>query len=281
MNTTKNTTKTKDNKINLIKKLLMCEQMELKENVKNILKSRGYKPVDGDGFLYAEGKIPILLVAHLDTVHKTKPTEIFYDSEQDVMWSPQGIGGDDRCGVYAILKLLCNHHPYVLFTEDEEKGCIGADKTVEVLKKPNVKFIIEIDRRGSDDCVFYDCGNQKFQEYIEKFGFEFAWGSYSDICVLSGEWDIASVNLSSGYYNEHTDQEYIKLRELEKTIDRVRNILDDNENAEFYDYQEKLYLSNTKALSYNSPYNSTYFDEWGYTDDEGKWHWYADERYYD
>ena len=51
-------------------------------------------------FLFAIGNIPICLVAHLDTVHKRLPHDIFFDQSKNVIWSPQGLGADDRAGVY-------------------------------------------------------------------------------------------------------------------------------------------------------------------------------------
>ena len=36
----------------------------------------------------------------------------------------------------------------------------------------DLKYIIELDRRGSDDCVFYQCDNHEFDAYVEKFGFQ-------------------------------------------------------------------------------------------------------------
>lgn len=262
-------------KIETFKKILNKTQSELKETMTKYLEEVGYKPIVGDGFVYAKGTIPILLVAHLDTVHLTRPTEIYYDEEQKVMWSPQGIGGDDRCGVYIISKLLNNFHPYVLFTEDEEKGAIGAGKVVETLNKPNVKFIIEIDRRGADDCVFYDCGNKEFQEYIESFGFKTAIGSFSDICTLSDAWDIASVNLSSGYHDEHTKSETINTDEVENTYKRVKEILfDDKENDKYFDYQKVEYTSKFQS---SGSFKKVYEDDWGYTDENGVYHWWDDE----
>ena len=32
--------------------------------------------------------------------------------------------------------------------------------------------MIELDRRGKNDCVFYDCYCPDFIEYVEQFGFE-------------------------------------------------------------------------------------------------------------
>lgn len=284
--------------ISKFKEILRKSQSELKILVKEYIEKIGYKTIIGDGFIYAKGEIPILLVAHMDTVHKIKPTKIYYDQDEKIMWSPQGIGGDDRCGVYIILKLLSEFKPYILFTEDEEIGGIGAGKVVETLKKPNVKFIIEVDRRGNSDCVFYDCDNKDFHKHIESFGFKTAWGTYSDIVTLSNEWDIASVNLSSGYYNEHTTNEIINIEDMKITYERICDILEnDKDNKVYFDYQKKVYVNkygteytletkekndkrnNQKNNSkwYNRKKDVVYEDEYGYTDSSGKYYWYDEE----
>lgn len=228
--------------MNKLAHLLKLTQEELKVEVYNYLRQKKMKPIYDDGFVYAKGDIPILLVAHMDTVFDEPPKRLFYNKTEDKIFNPNGgLGGDDRCGVYAIMKLLEKYKPYVLFTEDEEIGCIGAKKTVDKLLKPKVKYIIEFDRRGCNDCVFYDCGNEEFMDYIESFDFEMDYGSCSDISILGNEWDIASVNLSSGYYNEHTEKEYIIFHELENTIVRAEKMLRDYEKARYFDYQEIKY----------------------------------------
>ena len=252
------------------KLILQKTQKELKELLFNYLTKKDYTPTDGDGYLYAKGDIPILLVAHLDTVHREIPKDVFFDEEQMVMWSPTGIGGDDRCGVYLITQII-NHgfRPHILFLEDEEKGCIGAGKCTKELEKPNVKFMVEIDRKGENDCVFYDCENKAFISYIETFGFEKAFGSFTDVCTLSKAWDIASVNLSSGYYNAHTNTEYIKLRELNQTYRRVIEILeDDNDEKPYYDYQPRVYKTysySKKKENENEEDADGIFDDWNDT----------------
>lgn len=224
--------------------LLKLTQEELKLMLYNYLQKMKMKPVFEDGFLYAEGNIPVLVVAHMDTVFEKPPKKILYRKNEDKVFNPcGGLGGDDRCGVYAIMQLLKKYRPHVLFTEDEEIGCIGAEKTVEKLAKPNVKYIIEFDRRGSDDCVFYDCGNNEFIDYVESFGFVTDFGSCSDISILGSAWDIASVNLSSGYYNEHTKKEYIIFNELKETIKRAESMLNVIEKAPYFDYQKIKYTS--------------------------------------
>lgn len=242
--------------------ILKFTQEELKKYLKEILIENGYKNkiINSQQYLFGIGEIPILLVAHLDTVHRQAPQQIFYDKKQKVLWSPQGIGGDDRCGVLAILDIIENYKPYVLFTTDEEKGGIGASQFTEDILlnlKDTINFIIEIDRRGNNDAVFYDCGNKEFKDYILSFGFEEAFGTFTDISILSPAYDIASVNLSSGYYNEHTQQEFINMADLQSTIDKVKNILADKENHKYYDYQEVVY----------TPVKKYYEDDWCWKND--------------
>ena len=49
--------------------ILRMSQRELKSYLETALQEMGYPIVSKRGYLYAEGEIPVLLVAHLDTVH--------------------------------------------------------------------------------------------------------------------------------------------------------------------------------------------------------------------
>ena len=88
----------------------------------------GYAVRKQRGFLYAEGTVPVLLVAHLDTVHRTQPETICYSADGTVMMSPQGIGGDDRAGVYMIYLLYTsawNGYAVVRGKHPRAKGKLG------------------------------------------------------------------------------------------------------------------------------------------------------------
>lgn len=253
--------------------ILNKTQSELLEYCKNVLTDEKYSLTCTDKYLFGIGEIPVMLVAHLDTVHKRKP-EIYFDRSKQVLWSPDGIGGDDRCGVYAILKIIETYKkkPYVLFTTDEETGGLGAtafcNDFSSVDLKSFVDFIIEIDRRGCGQAVFYDCGNKEFQDYILKFGFKEELGSFSDISFISPTFDIASVNLSAGYYNEHTANEHIFLDHLNQTIQKVLEILEDEKNHKFYDYQEIVYVPKTyyPKTYYSKTYGVPYYVEQDFMD---------------
>ncbi len=215
--------------INAFKLLAKLSQDKLQKTVYSKLKEiYGSKNVvSSPRYIYAIGEIPIALVAHMDTVFPSLPQEIYYDVEQCVMWSPDGLGADDRAGVFSILKIISDgFRPHIIFTKDEEKGGLGAI-ALSKHKCPfdELKFIIELDRQGEQDCVFYDCNNPDFEEYIEDFGFETNWGTFSDISELCPAWGIAGVNLSVGYYDEHTYVERLDFNQLAATVNKVECIL--------------------------------------------------------
>lgn len=205
--------------------IFQFSQERLKQALETELIENGYAVRKQRGFLYAEGTVPVLLVAHLDTVHRTQPETICYSADGTVMMSPQGIGGDDRAGVYMILRLIQSCHCHVLFCEDEETGGHGARAFTKSGIKPDVNYIVELDRMGSNDAVFYNCMNEQFEQHICSFGFQTAFGSFSDISILAPHLNLAAVNLSTGYYNAHRVNEFVRLDEVETLIGRVKSLL--------------------------------------------------------
>ena len=217
-----------------LKDIIQMNQATLKEYLDLHLQDLGYSTFNKKGFLYAEGDIPVLLVAHLDTVHNEKAEIICFSEDMRYVMSPQGIGGDDRCGVYMILQLIRDFKCHVLFCEDEEIGGRGANKFVASKLKPRVNFIVEMDRHGSNDAVFYRCDNPEFTDFVLGFGFEENHGTFSDISVIAPSLNTAAVNISAGYYNEHRLFEYIDMFAVENNIRRIGEmIMDDSEHFEF------------------------------------------------
>ena len=216
--------------IKTFKYLASMTQPALKKTLAITLRKLGYSEVvETEDYIYAEGAIPIALIAHMDTVFPTPPKEIFYDQQLNVMWSPQGLGADDRAGVFAILQILKSGlKPHVIFTTDEERGGLGAlALACDHEKHPfkDLRYMIQLDRQGAVDCVFYDCDNPEFARYVETFGFVETWGTFSDISELAPEWGIAGVNLSVGYRDEHSREEVLFVGHLLSTIDKVKKML--------------------------------------------------------
>lgn len=212
-----------------------------------LLKYYSFLDIDKD-YIYAKGTYPIMLVAHMDTVYDNMDEEdrvyyesigmnyyelfpdevkrIFHDREQNVLWSPQGLGADDRAGIFIILKLLSSGLiPHILFTKDEEIGGVGAKKFIFNNKKSNIfqniNYILELDRRGENEAVFYNCSNKNFEQYITNFGFKKEQGTFTDISIICPYFNIAGVNVSVGYYNEHTYKEFLCLLQMQEIYDII------------------------------------------------------------
>lgn len=277
-----------EEKIEEFKSLLRLGQKDilkvLKNNLKNIYKKENFITNEKQTFLYYEGTSPVLLVAHMDTVYDTEIKNysaygiknnkinsiarpymnIYYDSTNHIMWSPDGLGADDRLGIWIIINILRDgYRPHILFTTDEEIGAFGADDFVEEYFKNEqlqnsfnkLKYMIELDRRGEKDCVFYDTNNMDFEKYVESFGWKKAIGSFSDINVLSTNIDIASVNLSVGYYSEHSLTEHCDLLQATKNLTIIESMIYDS-----YKNEVQYFKSNYIAKNYGIYNNYNYIN---------------------
>ncbi len=252
-------------------------QQEVKDYMHQYLLSKKYDVVNEDGFLYAKGAVPVLLVAHMDTVHEQQCTSIV--DTKGKMSSPQGIGGDDRCGIFMIMNIIKDLQCSVLLCEDEESGGIGARKFIKAkFKRTNekgdmiesayidhldVNFMIEFDRKGSSDAVFYSCDNKDFIDFVtDTTGFKFAYGSFSDISVLMPAAKLCGVNLSCGYYNAHMPTEYVIYDEMMDNIDAAK-VLIKEECKEPFKYVAKAYQPTTSYADYKPSQRHFQSDAWG------------------
>lgn len=262
-------------------------QEELIDFLPKELMEAGYSDVVvGEGYIYAKGSIPVLLTAHMDTVHKSS-VEVFYEYVNEkghhVLASPQGIGGDDRCGVYMILDIIKEHKCSVLFCEDEEIGGIGSRnfcKTKFIDDLSNMKYMIELDRANANDAVFYDCDNPEFTKFIEdNTGYKETYGTFSDISNLAPACGVAAVNFSCGYYHAHTLGEEVVVEEMLNTIKVVKHLLTvECEQFEFIEATYSYGYYGYYGKGYGSYYDYDDYDD--YTPKKttsavkGKYDWY-------
>lgn len=265
--------------IKTFKYMCTLSQKNLKKYAFTELRKTHEDIVYQDGFVFAKGTFPVLLVAHLDTVHKHLPREIIHDKTKNTLSSPEGIGGDDRCGVYMVLELLKKHNCSVVFCEDEEIGAKGAEKFVEYFldvrsdEIADFNYIVEIDRKGSTDAVFYDCANDDFEAFITEEYFKTSYGTFSDISTIAPMLGISAVNLSSGYYNAHTVSEYVVIPEMEEIINQIGKLLDRTDlNTQFEyveDFRRNRYYTGTSGLyKYDTKYEYLYDDDYDDVDCE-------------
>lgn len=260
-------------------------QKKLKRALVGALKDYGYETIVGDGYIYArgyeteQGKCPVLLTAHMDTVHSECVKDWYEDVVTDengsikhIITSPQGIGGDDRCGIFMILEILdyTVHRPSILFCEDEEIGGVGSRKfckTQYIDELRELKYLIELDRANANDLVFYNDDNYDFVKFCEKVTeYKEAFGSFSDISNLAPACNVSAVNISCGYYHAHTVQEEVVIEEMVNSMEATRKLL------------EEAYKEDTEAYKYIE-YKRTYSGYGSYYSNRYSWDDYYDDYY--
>lgn len=236
--------------------VLTKTQSEMQEWLPEVLADYGYQIKVTDYMIQAissEENQPCL-VAHLDTIN-TKRKNYSYGSyystgstlstvtstEKDrtpevqdilvtdhyILLSPeckssiQCLGADDRMGVKTILDILeMGLRPHILFTTDEEVGCVGSRKAVEENALEGLKMasmLIQIDRgvheRSWHEMVTYGFDPESHKEIFDELRktYTMATGSYTDVAVLGPHLDKPIVNVSASYMHEHTTDEFINL----------------------------------------------------------------------
>ena len=196
-----------------------------------------YEYQDAPSCVYVPGRRTdrVLLAAHADTVFSFRGRhKIIHDEDEDIYISgepDEGIGADDRAGC-AILWLLRNSGHSLIITNGEEAGSTGAGDIRDFHKKlfdelNDHNYIIEFDRRGKSDYKVYDIPvTDEFKNFIEtSTGYkEPEKFSSTDITVLCDK--ICGVNLSTGYYYEHTELEHLKFHEWQDTLNLARKMLE-------------------------------------------------------
>jgi len=187
-----------------------------------------------DKYTLIVGTQPTVLVAHLDTVRGKDKCKPYVTNS--IMRNAGGVlGADDRAGVYSLYRLLeiCAEDnipfPSVLLTFDEECGGLGVKQLIKDFNKEfptPCNLFVELDRSGANDYVYYS-GHipNEIKDYVESYGFVESHGSYSDIADLTNHYEIPSVNLSIGYYYQHTQKERLHIDEMNLTVRRVAQML--------------------------------------------------------
>jgi hypothetical protein len=179
-------------------------------------------------FLYVPGARPdrVLLLAHADTKFDAEPgypAPVRYTDGRYRSANPElGIGADDRAGCALVWELRGLGHS-LLITSGEEKGCIAshwiADHNPDLLATLNAhNFMVQFDRRNAGDYKCYEVGSDAFRAYVEQqTGYrEPDRLRGTDIKVLCK--NVCGVNLSCGYYDEHTPAESMVFAEWEQTL---------------------------------------------------------------
>lgn len=213
------------------------------EYIKNYLKTNNISFYVKDRNIYAtKGNGPHLLsVCHTDTVHDIVDrinVESFYgfnaQNEKKMALralddnnQPIGIGGDDKCGVFACLTLLTKiDNIKAAFFAAEEVGCIGS-KNCDTTFLNDVVSIIQFD--GPENYMITETcyGSYLFSRDSDWFKtvepillehmpvVSYMNHPYTDVWALKKlKPEIPSINVSVGYYKYHTKQEFVIIEDV-------------------------------------------------------------------
>ena len=193
------------------------------------------------------------VIAHTDTVHNIDTINVREENlknAQDQLklslkayndsGNPTGIGGDDKCGVFACLKLL-KELPYLkaAFFVSEETGCHGSKKADPEFFK-NVGYGIQFDAPENwmitEQCYgniifdreseFFEKCNVVLTEGMVEEDMKYMIHPYTDVYALSNKFDFSCINFSIGYYDYHTRNEYVVVEDVFNGIEMGRKMIE-------------------------------------------------------
>jgi putative aminopeptidase FrvX len=189
------------------------------------------------------------VVAHTDTVHNNNHIDVRTELKKncrnvlkeaykgyDAKGKPTGIGGDDKAGVFACLTLLLELPALkAAFFVSEEIGCKGSKEADEAFFE-NVGYAIQFDApfdymvtEVSSGVPLFDRRSEFFKKannvLIEYIIPEYGSHPFTDVYALKKLFDFSCINLSIGYYDHHTADEYVILEDVENGIKIGREMI--------------------------------------------------------
>lgn len=209
----------------------------VRENVKDAI----IRTDNNDGNVYimrGEADTYPCVVAHLDQVQRNHSADFKAVETEDIIfgYSPskrchEGLGADDKNGIWVALKCLEEFDVIkVAFFVGEEIGCIGSGRC-DMTWFTDCRYVVEPDRRGASDLITSISGrlcSEGFETDIhaEWFGYAPTNGLMTDVLELSERGvGLSCINLSCGYYNPHSDEEYTVKSDLLNCLNFVRYII--------------------------------------------------------
>ena len=224
----------------------------------------------GDAELYPT------MVSHMDTVHKINPNYEIHRSGNNIFAIDRstmerlGVGGDDKVGVYITLELLEYFDNFkAVFFKDEEVGCVGSSKADFTFFNDS-SIVLQCDRKGFSDFVMsisgikmYDADFENDVAHILKRNKRMqVYGGMTDVMEIAENNPVACANMSCGYYDPHSDNEYVKISEVEQTKDMCIDIFEATMHQR-YEVLDRL----PKYGSYVNTYSNYDYDDF-YADPE-------------
>ena len=180
------------------------------------------------------------VVAHLDQVQKQRSKDFRAVETRDIIfgYSPanrrrEGLGADDKNGIWIALRCLEKYEAIKdAFFVGEEVGCVGSGQA-DIQLFSDCRFIIEPDRRGYGDLIIQIgwepiCSKDFLNDMqAERFGYKPTDGLMTDVEALRENGvEVSCINLSCGYYEPHTNDEFTVKEDLMNCLFFVQYIIE-------------------------------------------------------
>ena len=170
--------------------------------------------------------------------------------------SQQGLGADDKNGIWVALKCLLSFDVLkVAFFVSEEIGCVGSS-AADMTFFNDARFVLQCDRRGAHDLItvagWTKLCNGAFVEAIQPklFGYKEEEGMLTDVLTLKENGlGVCCVNISCGYYAPHTDYEVTNIPDLMNCLAFVEHII--NTCTDVYPHEYEGYYGGYYDKYYN------------------------------
>jgi hypothetical protein len=216
------------------------------------------------------------MVAHMDTVHDINHNVVVKRDGDNlyafdrVKCEQYGIGGDDKVGIFITLELLRTKAiNCAAFFVDEEVGCQGSSKFNKTYLADSTT-ILQCDRKGNRDFTNTILGTQMLSpQYMEdvadivnKYSRRYVSGGMTDVHELASELNIPMANMSCGYYNPHTNKEYININDIEDTINFCTELFNRTKDKEYFFERPKQYAVFNKPSTYTGYNGFGSYDDW-------------------
>lgn len=167
--------------------------------------------------------------AHTDTVDKKRGENKLHITPEGICTVEGGgvLGADDGAGMYILLEMILEEVPgHYVFFATEEQGRIGSQMYI---MPEHIKCCISFDRKGTQDLITHQmsergCSDNFADSLIAKLaqhGLNYKkdpTGSFTDSYSFFKTVP-ECINLSCGYYDQHSKQESLDIPFLESLID--------------------------------------------------------------
>ena len=227
----------------------------------------------------SEGEFYPCVTAHMDTVQeKAKPYALAGaelplrtrrvkstttdECRHEIFIDGQGIGADDKLGVYISLQLVSKFDKIkAAFFVEEEIGMMGS-KELDKDFFNDVAYVIGWDSPDLTRAAWKCSGTQLFtadfyknhlQEVVKRWGFkdsDFHSEPFTDVIQIRDKTGVMCMNFGNGGYNAHSSNEYLVIEHVDHATGMGEDIIKSIGNKEQFKFTKTFARTSNGVSSY-------------------------------